>query len=1124
MSINSNYNWKEERVIDNQLVTMQEALSYYLGKSICLDIAVGYFFISGFKLLQPALMKMMEHPDSKIRLLMGTKTDFRTADVLDEGYSVNLTPQEALMAEIASGQADDNSLHCLVEWIKSGRVDVKVYKGEGNYFHSKLYLLHREPLEDREGYAIIGSSNFTKSGLTINLELNAVTMDAFMSLSRWFDVIWISEEAKAYSRDLIEIIEREISKSAHYLTGQATYVEFAKSFAKPLLDSYIKKDFTETLYEHQKIGIGELVARITQFGCAVLSDGVGLGKTRTAVSIIRALGDVKTIIIVPKKLQNQWVDEINIVNVPLEAIAFYSKEQISRMSLKELRETFSDISFVIIDEAHQGLRHSTTKLYRNIHQLTKEFHDIQGLLLTATPYNNSRRDIYHLGRLFLRPIKVTKNSSYKEYLGFANRKAAKGFELDDAAFKEFWRDLFLQRTRRTYGGKDVSFAKREFPVIEIRYEPAKQTVFELNYERIGNLHLPYMNTFRYYESPEWEELSSEQLKLMLLKRADSSWYAFLSSIIKVKSKLNALMIDIERIESAPNLLKEFKRWLSVNYGIDENFSDFEEWFIEDHELTDFELRSRQRRAQYVRRMLEKIDAVKKKDATQMLKRMRQDSQTDLNQLKQIEDSLKEGFQRYDEKYEKVKKEILLYISQGEKVLIISQFRDTVLHYFERLEKEIHNLKIGLVTGQAADARVTGEQGLQTKENILNRFSPVSKGHPEYIGTIEEIQVVIGTETLSVGQNLQDCRVLFNLDLPFNPMNVEQRIGRIDRPRNDGQVGEVLILTFPSMSAIEAELKMVERLGKKLIGVYQDTAFDELVMPEYRKYLEESVKNKQVTGSMISRMIDNVVDRSHVIVDEEMHSQAYHTSQQRMWESIRLSPPLIIKPVFPDISYGSQDYFVCIVRIIYRDTNGTLLREETIPAARLSEQWIYSLSEVETLWYQGSLEDIKSTKGLSVETAEKLRKAAIMLLDELKQTRISHYNEAIVPKRKRDELIDARVKQVKKAIIEDINGQNRRYILDKLNSKSIEPRAVKEFIDALDTIDIQDHEYELIIDLYQNVSTLWERFEEFYFTILGSREEHGTSQTQSDLRLADNSQSDISWIIGHFGIKQEEFIK
>ncbi|URI13760.1 hypothetical protein [Ligilactobacillus salivarius] len=171
--------------------------------------------------------------------------------------------------------------------------------------------------------------------------------------------------------------------------------------------------------------------------------------------------------------------------------------------------------------------------------LKKANPDLKGLLLTATPWNNKREDVINIGTLFLDIDAIPNDRNYKQYLLLAGKtnKAVRGIAGDDVAFNQLWADLFLQRTRKTYDGKNVKFPNRKFPTVDIRYEPRKDQIFSDNFDTIVDLSFPYMDPIKYVIDSKREDVGGKKLKLMLLKRADSSWVAYKKSLGSIIDRL-----------------------------------------------------------------------------------------------------------------------------------------------------------------------------------------------------------------------------------------------------------------------------------------------------------------------------------------------------------------------------------------------------------------------------------------------------------------------------------------------------------------------------------------------------------------------------------------------------------
>lgn len=206
-----------KRVIDNTNCTMLDSLIELLPLGNSLSIAVGYFHLSGYKLLRDVFNSIALR--GHVRILMGNKTDQRTADEIETGLNTfDMDPKKALEKQIKSIDQDSDASHLIYnlrDLIAAGRVSIKVYIGPSDYFHAKAYLIGREN-ERNDGYAIIGSSNFSKGGFTGNSELNILTMDSYPNIYMWFDDLWNSNDVDDFSYDLIQIIDAHLTRPRGY--------------------------------------------------------------------------------------------------------------------------------------------------------------------------------------------------------------------------------------------------------------------------------------------------------------------------------------------------------------------------------------------------------------------------------------------------------------------------------------------------------------------------------------------------------------------------------------------------------------------------------------------------------------------------------------------------------------------------------------------------------------------------------------------------------------------------------------------------------------------------------------------------------------------------------------------
>ena len=301
------------KVIDNNSITMIDAFSQLLPHGNKLDIAVGYFFLSGYKLIREDFNRIAVHGGA--RIIIGNKTDRSTSNEIHEGmtaYTKNhlelsfeaLSPQAAISEELlalASEEGGSESAWQLRDLIRHGKLKIRIYTGSSSYFHSKLYLVERS--EEYDGFAIVGSSNFSKGGFTGNSELNVLTMDSFPSLKKWFDELWNSEDVQDFDSSLMAIIEKNVEKPISYSPPKGLPEETSsRAFSIPPsfeLRDY-QKEAIRTWFRNE--------------GCGILEMATGTGKTATALAAAAKLFEHKErlafVIVCPyQHLVVQWQDE-----------------------------------------------------------------------------------------------------------------------------------------------------------------------------------------------------------------------------------------------------------------------------------------------------------------------------------------------------------------------------------------------------------------------------------------------------------------------------------------------------------------------------------------------------------------------------------------------------------------------------------------------------------------------------------------------------------------------------------------------------------------------------------------------------------------------------------------------
>ncbi len=1089
-----------KKVIDNRNVSMTDALKYLLKQEEfkTLDVAVGYFYISGLLLLKDEIVNFIDNRNGHFRILMGNETNGATVNVLDDSKFDNYAELIHESTEKDTKTISDKAfLGKVTEWIRDGKIEIKIYTGTANYFHAKSYLF-ASSLNANRGTAIVGSSNFSKAGLEGNTELNVLTEDGFFALHQWYNNLWLSkDEVTDFSPDLIKIAISNGAKETlqQYKPVKETYYDFANIFAQPYAELDMNKEWVQELFPHQRSGIISVKEKLDSLNTAVLSDGVGLGKTRTAAGVIRLYLETESInrilIIADTKLKDQWHDELKAVGITKHEYEYISRQQLVNMDYDQLKEN-DNYTLVVIDEAHLGFKNNNTEAYKKVLYMKQCNPNVKGLLLTATPWNNAREDVINIGSLFLKVDAIPNDRKYKQYFLLSpnklTNKVVKHLANDDAAFKEFWADVYLQRTRKTYGGKGTRFPHRNFPSVDVPYEPRKNEIFSNNFDVIADLKFPYQDPIKYIDDSK-EELGAKQLKMMLLKRADSSWKAYVTSLQHIVDKLEKLNIQYLKPMSylkGKELLNHYVAFLGTAYGIGEYenkintlFRDFEP--SEPTDPSQQTIRSQLRKQRYIENLKAQINGLNVKKAKNAIDKMTADYNSDVSTIKMLIDSLNKAYSKVDEKVDEIIECIDEERAKGHKIILVSQFADTVEYYYDKLYTHYNKPQLKYPMGMITGASNTDENGYSakinqkpsTKKDVLNHFSPRSKKAIELIENNEQIDLVVATDTISTGQNLQDAVTLMNIDLPYNPMTLEQRIGRIDRPLTKGDNNDqIYIYTFPIYQSINSQLKMMKRLGNKMAGVLNDTEFDNVVLPQYEGYLKDITEKKQ---NAVKTMLDKTDDQmiNHSDFSSEKHSEAYQQANKRMYDfkANQLTP--LKDPLIPDYSFsnGKKDHSIAVVEIKYYDVNGSYLEKENILVDINDSKKVEIIDAEKNL--NGEIAfDVHNSKALSQGDAlTAVEKAKDRIYNVVKQ-QVAEYN-------KQHEFFAKNIDSTKnktsvKAAVALRNSamQEPKMVMSKLQSVNVDPKLLKDITKYVETIDKDDDLFPIVQEIANNPNVFW----------------------------------------------------
>jgi hypothetical protein len=439
------------------------------------------------------------------------------------------------------------------------------------------------------------------------------------------------------------------------------------------------------LFPHQTRGIAEIIARLRRFNTSVLADSVGLGKTRTTCAVILMLRDVSignhggktAAILTPRKLERNWRKEMAVVGLQEgQDVVLVNKDIFKRLSAQEAARSLSGFGLIVVEEAHQDLRNPGSRFHRNLRDSVGVK---PGLLVTATPWNNRRGDIFSILSPFVRPQPGIAEGAFECFKkGF--RTGRKEFEEDDDVFRRVYASTVLQRTRRQLremGDAGVYYAPREPKLDVVPYTRSQQAAFRTLLQAVETLRLPYFNPVRHLTAErdaEWR--LSGTYRFFLLKRAESSMSALRITLQSMKARAERLREELDEIKDDETAVA---RWLAGCYNISEDvIEDVLDSVHEGGLIEERVSRPRQRRA------LRLIEEAKSKGRLRPLRRqLFKDCEHDMRLLDKVENEFAPFFDA-DPKLAMVKEVVHDVVSKKQKVLLVSQFADTAFTFYKSL--------------------------------------------------------------------------------------------------------------------------------------------------------------------------------------------------------------------------------------------------------------------------------------------------------------------------------------------------------------------------------------------------------------------------------------------------------
>ncbi len=883
-------------IVDNSVSgwTGLEYLSQWTDVARSFDIATGFFEIGALLALDGKWQQL-----EGIRLLMGDEVSLRTHNVFKEALRQRVGRLDDSLEHEKGPNPFLEGVEAVVDAIAEGRIECRVYRKDK--FHAKAYITHAK-FDVLGAQALVGSSNFTRPGLTRNVELNIQVQSGreVAQLQDWFETHWAAAE------DVTEDVLRTITRHTADFTPFDVYAKALHEFFRGRELTAGEWDESQSrmfghLDRYQQEAYWSLMKIARQHGGAFLCDGVGLGKTFVGLMLIERLvlhENKRVVLFAPKAAREgvwephlrRWLPHIGGVGggADFSSLSVFSHTDLGRGNeFPERFQRMTDLAdAVIVDEAHhfrnRGSRGDDSELSSNGDEPDRRsrywrlYDMLDGstrsklvFLLTATPVNNRLADFRHMAELFTRgdeaffgrSLGVNHLSGHFNVMerdlqatlgaagggngngsgdisGRAAMALAEGLtqEARDALATDVVFGALVVQRSRSYAkasqiqerGESAAFPERKPPqVAEYSIRSSYRDVLDM-FEKACRRQNPLFSLAIYYPlahyiGPEkdidpFEEGRQRQvvglIRTMFLKRFESSVYAFEKSLDRLMRKLLAF-VDVH---SEPGAEQErLDGWLhrhaevvgyrpEVQLGLDldgEADDDADEDVIPPELLEAVEELSR-----------DEYDVVAIIEKTF----------EDLDEIVRFLDATSRLTPDQDDKVRKLTRLLGTKDLSGRKALVFTEFADTARY----VESQLRSAGIdGL-------ARIDSGSKLDRAE-VIRRFSPYYNGSssPELARNGHaEIRVLVSTDVLSEGLNLQDATRLVNYDLHWNPVRLMQRIGRVDRrmspeteerlradhPEVAADRGTVRFWNFLPPEELERILKLYERVTGKVLMI------------------------------------------------------------------------------------------------------------------------------------------------------------------------------------------------------------------------------------------------------------------------------------------------------------------
>lgn len=891
-------------IIDNKTKKLHEDLSQHIKAGNKLSILTGLFSLYAFDELKNELNSLEQcrilfsqfkgfsaTPDantSPFGVLTGTKFETRYRNKLN---------QQSLAKDFA-------------KWLED-KADIKLVKQQGALAQNVIHLDSHEPVT-YTGAQFTGAGLGLTESETLDMINSSNDVNETQQMLNWFDSVWNNNHQLVEAK---ELLLKEVEKLSR--DNEPQYIYFLtlchlfKDFVEDLDDEKIirsKTGFKETLvwnklYNFQKDGVLGAIEKLEKYNGCIIADSVGLGKTFEALAVIKyyELRNDRVLVICPKKLRDNWSvytinDKRNLLSkdrfnydvlnhTDMSRVKGYSGE----INLETLN--WGNYDLIVIDESHnfrnkpnKSDKKLPSRYERLMEQVIRAGVKTKVLMLSATPVNNRMNDLKNQIAFItegndsalvdegINNIENTLRTAQTRFNQWNKQEAdeRKVEELIDSMNFDYFKlldTLTIARSRKhiekyydtTALGKfpqrlqplniksDIDINNSFPPLQEINktirrlslagYAPLKYVRMEKKGEYARRYDMDLGGGKGVFKQVDRQDSLIHLMRINLLKRMESSIHSFRLTSIKILNQVDSLLSKISAHENG-----EFEEL------------NIEDLILESPEYEPFLIGNK------VKVLLQDLDLI----------RFRQDLEADRVFLESIVEESQQVTADEDAKLADLKSIIANKVenpineilcdgkpdSKNKKIIIFTAFADTAEYLYKNVSQWAQNslhIHSALITGSSTNKSTMPDAGNELNM-LLTHFSPVSKERDKVApNATQQIDILIATDCISEGQNLQDCDYLVNYDIHWNPVRIIQRFGRVDRLGSTNNVIQ-LVNFWPNME-LDEYINLEARVSGRMVLLDISATGEENVIEQDAKQMNDlEYRRKQ-----LKQLQDSVMD-------------------------------------------------------------------------------------------------------------------------------------------------------------------------------------------------------------------------------------------------------------------------